>query len=395
MTPVILTVTQVNKYIKSVFDADLNLQSVFISGEISNFVNHRSGHYYLTLKDDGAEIKSVMFRSANAKLKFLPENGMKVVCKGRISVYETSGAYQLYIDNMIPDGSGALNLAFEQLKERLEKEGLFDSAHKKPVPEYPKKVGVITSPTGAAVQDIKNVLSRRYPLAEMIFYPALVQGDGAADDIVNAIKYFNKFNLADVLIVGRGGGSIEDLWAFNEEALARSIYESDIPVISAVGHETDFTICDFVADLRAPTPSAAAELAVPDISTELRRLNNQKSLLLNLSLSYTDNLRIMLSVLNNQLEKRSPQTFVNDYRVRCDKAEIKIENSAAAFLLESRKNFSAVCAKLDALSPLKILSRGFAAVSKNGEAVISSTKLVKGDKINVVFSDGKINCTVD
>ena len=395
MTPVILTVTQVNKYIKSVFDADLNLQSVFISGEISNFVNHRSGHYYLTLKDDGAEIKSVMFRSANAKLKFLPENGMKVVCKGRISVYETSGAYQLYIDNMIPDGSGALNLAFEQLKERLEKEGLFDSAHKKPVPEYPKKVGVITSPTGAAVQDIKNVLSRRYPLAEMIFYPALVQGDGAADDIVNAIKYFNKFNLADVLIVGRGGGSIEDLWAFNEEALARSIYESDIPVISAVGHETDFTICDFVADLRAPTPSAAAELAVPDISTELRRLNNQKSLLLNLSLSYTDNLRIMLSVLNNQLEKRSPQTFVNDYRVRCDKAEIKIENSAAAFLLESRKNFSAVCAKLDALSPLKIMSRGFAAVSKNGEAVISSTKLVKGDKINVVFSDGKINCTVD
>ena len=395
MTPVILTVTQVNKYIKSVFDADLNLQSVFISGEISNFVNHRSGHYYLTLKDDGAEIKSVMFRSANAKLKFLPENGMKVVCKGRISVYETSGAYQLYIDNMIPDGSGALNLAFEQLKERLEKEGLFDAAHKKPVPEYPKKVGVITSPTGAAVQDIKNVLSRRYPLAEMIFYPALVQGDGAADDIVNAIKYFNKFNLADVLIVGRGGGSIEDLWAFNEEALARSIYESDIPVISAVGHETDFTICDFVADLRAPTPSAAAELAVPDISTELRRLNNQKSLLLNLSLSYTDNLKIMLSVLNNQLEKRSPQTFVNDYRVRCDKAEIKIENSAAAFLLESRKNFSAVCAKLDALSPLKILSRGFAAVSKNGEAVISAAKLVKGDKINVVFSDGKINCTVD
>ena len=395
MTPVILTVTQVNKYIKSVFDADLNLQSVFISGEISNFVNHRSGHYYLTLKDDGAEIKSVMFRSANAKLKFLPENGMKVVCKGRISVYETSGAYQLYIDNMIPDGSGALNLAFEQLKERLEKEGLFDAAHKKPVPEYPKKVGVITSPTGAAVQDIKNVLSRRYPLAEMVFYPALVQGDGAADDIVNAIKYFNKFNLADVLIVGRGGGSIEDLWAFNEEALARSIYESDIPVISAVGHETDFTICDFVADLRAPTPSAAAELAVPDISTELRRLNNQKSLLLNLSLSYTDNLKIMLSVLNNQLEKRSPQTFVNDYRVRCDKAEIKIENSAAAFLLESRKNFSAVCAKLDALSPLKILSRGFAAVSKNGEAVISAAKLVKGDKINVVFSDGKINCTVD
>lgn len=395
MTPVILTVTQVNKYIKSVFDADLNLQSVFISGEISNFVNHRSGHYYLTLKDDGAEIKSVMFRSANVKLKFLPENGMKVVCKGRISVYETSGAYQLYIDNMIPDGSGALNLAFEQLKKRLEKEGLFDAAHKKPVPEYPKKVGVITSPTGAAVQDIKNVLSRRYPLAEMIFYPALVQGDGAADDIVNAIKYFNKFNLADVLIVGRGGGSIEDLWAFNEEALARSIYESDIPVISAVGHETDFTICDFVADLRAPTPSAAAELAVPDISTELRRLNNQKSLLLNLSLSYTDNLKIMLSVLNNQLEKRSPQTFVNDYRVRCDKAEIKIENSAAAFLLESRKNFSAICAKLDALSPLKILSRGFAAVSKNGEAIISATKLVKGDKINVVFSDGKINCTVD
>ena len=372
MNSVVLSVSQINKYVKSIIDSDLNLQSVFVNGEISNFVNHRSGHYYLTLKDDSSEIKAVMFRSANSALKFLPENGMKVICKGRISVYEPSGAYQLYIDNMIPDGTGELNLAFEQLKEKLEKEGLFAKEHKKPIPEYPGRVGVITSPTGAAVRDIINVLSRRFPLAEMVFYPALVQGDGAAQSIVEAIKYFNDNKLSDVLIVGRGGGSAEDLWAFNDESLARAVYESSIPVISAVGHETNFTICDFAADLRAPTPSAAAELAVPDSNSEKNRIDNLTAKITGNAITFINNSRLKLNSYNALMEKNSPQSYISDMRVKCDKAEMKFESISKSFVLSKRKELSDLCSKLDALSPLKVLSRGFASVSKNGKSVISS-----------------------
>ena len=394
MNSVVLSVSQINKYVKSIIDSDLNLQSVFVNGEISNFVNHRSGHYYLTLKDDSSEIKAVMFRSANSALKFLPENGMKVICKGRISVYEPSGAYQLYIDNMIPDGTGELNLAFEQLKEKLEKEGLFAKEHKKPIPEYPGRVGVITSPTGAAVRDIINVLSRRFPLAEMVFYPALVQGDGAAQSIVEAIKYFNDNKLSDVLIVGRGGGSAEDLWACNDENLARAVYESSIPVISAVGHETDFTICDFAADLRAPTPSAAAELAVPDSNSEKNRIDNLTAKITGNAITFINNSRLKLNSYNALMEKNSPQSYISDMRVKCDKAEMKFESISKSFVLSKRKELSDLCSKLDALSPLKVLSRGFASVSKNGKSVISSKELNKDDNININFADGSVNCTV-
>ena len=394
MNSVVLSVSQVNKYIKSIIDSDVNLQSVIVSGEISNFVSHRSGHYYMTLKDDGAEIKTVMFRSANARLKFIPENGMKVICKGRVSVYEASGSYQLYIDNMIPDGTGELNLAFEQLKEKLSKEGLFDPSHKKEIPKYPKKVGVITSPTGAAVQDIKNVLSRRYPLAEMVFYPALVQGDGAAQSVADAIKFFNENELSDILIVGRGGGSTEDLWAFNEELLARAVFDSKIPIISAVGHETDFTICDFVADLRAPTPSAAAELAVPDINAERLHIDNLSNTLTVLCLSDIDSLKFKLSDYSSLMEKNSPKVYISDLRIRCDKSDIKLESISKTYLLNKRKSFSDLCSRLDALSPLKVMSRGFAAVSKNNESVVSASELSKGDNINIDFADGRVNCIV-
>ena len=261
----VLSVSQLNRYIKMNFDADENLANIFISGEISNFTNHyRTGHLYFTLKDDSAAVRAVMFNSSAKRLKFMPEDGMKVIARGRVSVYEASGQYQLYVDDMQPDGVGALNLAYEQLKEKLQKEGLFSELHKKPLPPYPEKVGVITSPTGAAVRDIINVLGRRFPYAEIVFCPVLVQGDGAHLQLTDAVNLFNSERAADVIIIGRGGGSIEDLWEFNDEGLARAVYNSEIPVISAVGHETDFTICDFVADMRAPTPSAAAELAVPD-----------------------------------------------------------------------------------------------------------------------------------
>lgn len=390
-----LSISQINKYIKSIIDSDINLQSVFVRGEISNFVNHRSGHFYLTLKDEGAEIKSVMFRSANARLKFVPENGMKVVCKGRISVYEAGGSYQLYIDTMIPDGTGELNLAFEQLKEKLSKEGLFDKSQKKEIPAYPRKVGVITSPTGAAVQDIGNVLSRRFPLAEMVFYPALVQGEGAAQSVVEAIEYFNNNRLSDVLIIGRGGGSTEDLWAFNEELLARAVFKSEIPVISAVGHETDFTICDFVADLRAPTPSAAAELAVPDINAEINHLTNLINNLTGFTLSAVENLRFKVSDYKSLLEMHSPQKYISDLRVRCDKTDIKLESISKSYLLSKRKSFSELCSRLDALSPLKVMSRGYAAVSKDSKSVISAFELEKGDIIDIDFADGKVNCIVN
>ena len=273
----VITVSQLNNYIKRCFDSNQNFQRLYIKGEISNFKRHSSGHIYLTLKDEGGVLRAVMFRSAAASLRFDASNGMKVIACGRVAVFERDGAYQLYIESMMPDGVGELYLAYEQLKEKLSKEGLFDEAHKKPIPKYPKKIGVITSPTGAAVRDILNVIKRRYTAADIYIYPALVQGAGAAKTIADGIKYFNENNAADVLIVGRGGGSIEDLWAFNEEEVAYAVYNSQIPIISAVGHETDFTIADFVSDLRAPTPSAGAELAVPSQTDVRQSLVMQKS----------------------------------------------------------------------------------------------------------------------
>ncbi len=262
-----LTVTQVNTYIKAILDENVHLKNIYIVGEISNFLHYfRSGHMYFTLKDENSQLKAVMFSSNASRLKFKPNDGMKVLCRGRISVYDKDGNYQLYVDDMQPDGIGTLAIAFEQLKEKLSKEGLFDEVYKKPVPKFPRKIGVATSDMGAAVEDIKNITKRRYPIAELVIVPTVVQGDSAPDDICKSIKILDCRDDIDVIIVGRGGGSLEDLWAFNTEQVARAVFECNTPIISAVGHETDYTICDFVSDLRAPTPSAAAELAVPDSS---------------------------------------------------------------------------------------------------------------------------------
>uniref|UniRef100_UPI004028EB99 exodeoxyribonuclease VII large subunit n=1 Tax=Candidatus Fimenecus sp. TaxID=3022888 RepID=UPI004028EB99 len=392
----VLSVSQLNRYIKMNFDADENLANIFISGEISNFTNHyRTGHLYFTLKDDSAAVRAVMFNSSAKRLKFMPEDGMKVIARGRVSVYEASGQYQLYVDDMQPDGVGALNLAYEQLKEKLQKEGLFSELHKKPLPPYPEKVGVITSPTGAAVRDIINVLGRRFPYAEIVFCPVLVQGDGAHLQLTDAVNLFNSERAADVIIIGRGGGSIEDLWEFNDEGLARAVYNSDIPVISAVGHETDFTICDFVADMRAPTPSAAAELAVPDANELQYALSALKNrMFLNVSSGIADR-RSRLEYLTSKGALKSPDEMLSNRSQRLDTAFSKMLSSYENRIGGKKVEFISAATALSKLDPMSVLMRGFAFVSdKSGKNVYSSQALAKGDKINVRFHDGSAVCEV-
>lgn len=392
----VLSVSQLNRYIKMNFDADENLANIFISGEISNFTNHyRTGHLYFTLKDDSAAVRAVMFNSSAKRLKFMPEDGMKVIARGRVSVYEASGQYQLYVDDMQPDGVGALNLAYEQLKEKLQKEGLFSELHKKPLPPYPEKVGVITSPTGAAVRDIINVLGRRFPYAEIVFCPVLVQGDGAHLQLTDAVNLFNSERAADVIIIGRGGGSIEDLWEFNDEGLARAVYNSEIPVISAVGHETDFTICDFVADMRAPTPSAAAELAVPDANELQYALSALKNrMFLNVSSGIADR-RSRLEYLTSKGALKSPDEMLSNRSQRLDTAFSKMLSSYENRIGGKKVEFISAATVLSKLDPMSVLMRGFAFVSdKNGKNVYSSQALAKGDKINVRFHDGSAVCEV-
>lgn len=392
----VLSVSQLNRYIKMNFDADENLANIFISGEISNFTNHyRTGHLYFTLKDDSAAVRAVMFNSSAKRLKFMPEDGMKVIARGRVSVYEASGQYQLYVDDMQPDGVGALNLAYEQLKEKLQKEGIFSEQHKKPLPPYPEKVGVITSPTGAAVRDIINVLGRRFPYAEIVFCPVLVQGEGAHLQLTDAVNLFNSERAADVIIIGRGGGSIEDLWEFNDEGLARAVYNSEIPVISAVGHETDFTICDFVADMRAPTPSAAAELAVPDANELQYALSALKNrMFLNVSSGIADR-RSRLEYLTSKGALKSPDEMLLNRSQRLDTAFSKMLSSYENRIGGKKVEFISAATALSKLDPMSVLMRGFAFVSdKNGKNVYSSQALAKGDKINVRFHDGSAVCEV-
>ena len=394
VSPTVYSVTELNNFVKSLLDNNENLKSVFVSGEISNFKNHYSGHMYMTVKDEGGAIKAVMFSSYASRLKFVPENGMKVIIFGSVSLYSKDGSYQLYITDMQPDGIGALNLAYEQLKEKLLKEGLFNHESKKPIPVFPQKIGVATAPDGAAVRDIFSILKRRFPLAEIVFCPVAVQGASAAPEIAKAIKLFNEKNACDVLIIGRGGGSLEDLWAFNEEIVARAIFESQIPIISAVGHETDFTIADFVADLRAPTPSAAAELAVPDIielKSELLGLKQHLTVLiknkLNYEREYLENTEKRLSILsptNKILNSR--QELLNLYE--------KIVNSIELKLTNEKSNISVLSGKLNALSPLDVLARGYS-ISYNNESPITSVKNVKkGDNIKVKVTDGEIFASV-
>ena len=387
-----ITVSSLNRHIKLLLENDSSLAGVSVKGELSNFKRHSSGHCYMTLKDEGAAVAAVMFRSAADKLRFNPENGMKVIVTGRISLYERDGRYQIYIDSMQPDGIGDLHIAFEQLKEKLGKMGIFDMQRKKPIPKFPKTVGVVTSPTGAAVRDIVNVISRRYPLCEVLICPVLVQGEGAARQISNAIEYINKNKCADVIIVGRGGGSLEDLWAFNEEPVAMAIANSEIPVISAVGHETDFSISDFAADLRAPTPSAAAELAVPS-SAELKALlaKNYSAMLS----SIKKNLNCKRSVLSS-FSVKSPMDLINRNRIAIDNYE-KHMTSAFYIKLQNKKKLLQVnAAKLESLSPLSVLSRGYGVVSdEKGMVAKSAAQLRPGEKINVRMNDGTAKCTVD
>lgn len=391
----VLSVTQLNTYVKSVLESDLMLRNVFVVGEISNFTNHyRTGHYYMTIKDENSAIKAVMFKSANMRLRFMPENGMGVIVRGRVSLYERDGQYQLYIEDMQPDGIGALNLAFEQLKNKLGEEGLFDEEYKKPIPSRCRKIGVVTSATGAVLQDIRNVISRRYPLAEIILAPVEVQGVNAAPQIADAIREFNSGDYADVLIVGRGGGSLEDLWAFNEEIVARAVFESVIPVISAVGHETDFTICDFVADLRAPTPSAAAELAVPDIRDDILFLNSVVSAMESMLSKKLKNEENRLDVLKDKLRFLSPSNIIDDRMNTVSLLYNRALNCIENRITSEGNRFSVACAKLDSMNPLKVLSRGYSIVSKEERIIDSVKEVSKGDVVTVKFSDGETKCEV-
>lgn len=391
MEPRTATVSQINGYIKKILDANQILNNVWVKGELSNFKPHYSGHIYTTLKDEGGVLKAVMFRSAASKLTFSPTEGMKVLARGRVGVYEPSGAYQLYIEEMIPDGVGELYIAYEQLKARLDEEGLFNPTYKKPIPQYPKKIGVSTATTGAAVRDIINVITRRYPLAEIIIYPTQVQGVGAAQSIVNAIEYFNSSEQVDTLIVGRGGGSIEDLWAYNEEIVARAIFASKIPIISAVGHETDFTIADFVADLRAPTPSAAAEIAVPSVLELGAAVENSKNRCVNAILKRCENLRLKL----DSMRLKTPSEIIEENYQRVDNLVKHMENRIMLNISEGKRMLASSAAKLDALSPLQTLSRGFSvAITNDGTVVRSSKDLHSGDDFTLKLSDGDVDCKV-
>lgn len=392
---VILTVSQINQFTKMLFDSNELLSDVYVKGEISNFVNHRTGHFYFSLKDENSAIKAVMFRTSASKLAFLPENGMKVIVRGRVSVFERDGVYQVYAEDIQPDGIGSLYYAYEQLKRKLEAEGLFAEAHKKPIPKVPLRVGIITSPTGAAIRDITNIIGRRFPLAEMILYPALVQGDRAAAQLRAAVEYFNVTRSVDVIILGRGGGSIEDLWAFNDEALARAVFASDIPVISAVGHESDFTICDFVADVRASTPSAAAEIAVPEVADVGEKLENlQKRMTLLMQGKVLEKKKI-LTVLSSSPTLKSPKNFLDTKRIftsrmldRLDAAVSKIKDKKIAYYKEK-------AASLGALSPLAVLSRGYGVSYTEDGRILKTVKNVSvGDFIKSEFSDGIVYSTV-
>lgn len=391
----VFTVTALNEYIKMKLETDEALMRVFIRGEISNFTNHKSGHFYFTVKDETSRIAAVMFRSSASKLAFIPENGMKVIVGGRVSAYVRDGQYQIYVDTLEPDGVGALYIAYEQLKAKLGAEGLFDEAKKKPLPRYPMRIGVITSPTGAAIRDIINILGRRFPIAEVVLYPSLVQGDSAAPQLIEGLRYFNEKKNVNVIIIGRGGGSLEDLWAFNSEALVREVAASELPVISAVGHEIDFTLCDFAADRRAPTPSAAAELAVPERYELKRKLGNVTA---RLELLEGKKLELLRSTLERMKKSRAltdPRNFIDDKRMALGIAEDKLYNRIT-FLLERKKSaLAGKTAKLDAMNPLSVLSRGYgAAFASDGTVIRSAAQVEKGSDISLMLSDGTVRATV-
>lgn len=414
----VYSVTRLNNEIKDLLDAVPGYRNLLVQGEISNYKAHSSGHHYMTLKDEGAAINAVMFRSDAMRLKFRLENGMKVIVRARVSSFPRTGQVQLYISEVIPDGAGALNLAFEQLKRKLQAEGLFDPAHKKPIPTFPQRIALVTSPTGAAVRDMIRILGRRWPLARVTLYPAQVQGQGAAENIVQAILLANAIGEADVILCGRGGGSMEDLWAFNEEVVARAIYDSNIPVISAVGHEPDVTIADFVADLRAPTPSGAAELAVPDRTEYALAVRTLDTRLRTAAHKQLQARRQRLTALQERLELRTPANYIVEKRLllgqmtdrlcaalpaRLTREEQKLTvlrqrllSAGQSGLHKRRLRFAQTVATLDAISPLRVLARGYAVATKGkrGAVVTDAAALKEGDTLHIRFAKGAANCRV-
>jgi exodeoxyribonuclease VII large subunit len=394
MTDNVLTVTSLTKSIKQLLES--GFPSIWVEGEISNYVNHSSGHRYFTLKDEGAQIKCVIWKGMSRYLFFEPQNGMKVKACGQVTVYEKSGQYQLNVSNMQPAGIGALEIAFQQLKIKLEKEGLFDSEHKRPLPEYPRKVGIVTSPTGAAVRDIINIINRRAPWVELIIRPALVQGDGAAADIVKAIEEFNEYAQVDLLIVGRGGGSLEDLWPFNEEVVARAIYNSNIPIISAVGHQIDFTIADFVADLRAPTPSAAAEIAVPDGGELKGYFSDTFKRICAAQMGNIQSNQERLLGLVSRYGIRRPLEIINARVQRLDDLYQHFDKSAVHMVDQFINRLALINARLESASPKNIMNRGYAFVSsaKTGETIKAFTQVAVGDDIYVRLFKGSLSAKI-
>lgn len=412
-----LSVTALTKYIKYKFDNDVHLKNVLLKGEISNFKHHSRGHFYFTLKDDNAQISAIMFASSANKVVFRPESGMSVLVEGYLTVYEATGQYQIYVKKMTEDGLGDLHVAYEQLKKKLEGEGLFDPRHKQPIPRFPKTIGVLTSPTGAAVQDIINIVNRRYPLSRIIVYPTLVQGEFAKDNIVKNIKQCNEQGLVDVIILGRGGGSIEDLWPFNEEQVAYEIFKSKIPIISSVGHETDFTISDFVADLRAPTPSGGAELAVPnqiELLDYLSRLNQRNmvslqrvlktkqqsfkrvtdSYVLRDPLRMTENKNRKLDFLKEKLELLNPINRVKQSKSDLNNLETKLHIYYANYIKQKQSEYVLKINKLELLNPLSIMKKGYSVVKVNDEMIKSIDQVKVNEDITVMVQDGSIKAKV-
>ncbi len=388
------TVTSLNNYIKNLFDKDEVLISVFVKGEISNYKYHSSGHHYFSLKDTESSVRCVLFRNNANNLKFKPENGMKVLIFGRVSVYLRDGTYQIYCQNIIPEGAGELQLAFEQLKKKLNEEGLFDQAHKKSIPEYPERIAVITSPTGAAVRDILNILNKRWPLSSVLVVPVIVQGSDAPADIAEAVSYVNRYELADLIITGRGGGSIEDLWAFNTELVCRAIFDSAIPVISAVGHEPDVTLSDFVSDLRASTPSNAAEYAVPDIKEIRDRLDGYRIRIEHRLDRLVSDYRSRLDGLKkNRLISDSSLLF-NDNRLDLAAFYDDFERYIDNYLNTEKSRLNAARGRLSALNPYGVLSRGYTVAIKEGKTVFSAKQLSVKDSFELIFNDGSAECTV-
>ena len=390
------TVTELNAHIKQLLDADMLLGNVCVTGELSNYKVYPSGHHYFTLKDAESSLRCVMFRSSAQSLRFRPASGMSVAAVGRIAVYPRDGAYQLYCTRLIPGGVGDLYAAYEQLKEQLQKEGLFDRVHKKPLPQFPQRIAVITSSAGAAVRDIIRVLGKRWPASEVVLLPVRVQGAEAPAEIAGAIRYANRYHVGDLIITGRGGGSIEDLWAFNDERVARAIYASDIPVISAVGHEPDVTIADFVADARASTPSNAAEIAVPDQREIYRRLDALQTRMVQSEQKRVKALREQFEKTSRSRALQDPMAFIDDKRMLLDYTQKNLAALAQHQMAQRTQQFTALAAKLDALSPLKVLGRGYAvARNEQGQILRAAQEAAAGEKIEVLLGQGSLNCTVN